>query len=131
MIHRIFKGIVLSTNHKDIDLDLIKRYNTLFAIRHLSDGEIDSRFTGSCIRFTSLSHLLSDWYLTKNKSSNKEEQNFNNDDEENGTFSKVTLHLNDFIMINDKDFNESYAIIRGIFKHKDNNEKYYAFIAVD
>lgn len=52
-------------------------------------------------------------------------------EEENGTFSKVTLHLNDFIMINDEDFNESYAIIRGIFKHKGNNEKYYAFIVVD
>lgn len=52
-------------------------------------------------------------------------------EEENGTFAKVTLHLNDFIMINDEDFNESYAIIRGIFKHKGNNEKYYAFIVID
>lgn len=52
-------------------------------------------------------------------------------EEENGTFSRVNLHINDFIMINDEDFNESYAVIRGIFRHKGNNENYYAFIAVD
>lgn len=52
-------------------------------------------------------------------------------EEENGTFSQVNLHLNDFITIDDEDFDKSYAIIRGIFKHKGNNEKYYAFIAVD
>ena len=79
MVHRIFKGIVPNTNHKDIDLDLIKRYNTLFAIRHLSDGGIDPRFTRPCASFTSLGYLLSDWYLTEDKSSN-EEQISNDDD---------------------------------------------------
>ncbi|PKC58469.1 hypothetical protein RhiirA1_445785 [Rhizophagus irregularis] len=39
MVHRIFKGMVPKTNCKNIDLDLLKRYNTLFAIRHLADGE--------------------------------------------------------------------------------------------
>jgi len=52
-------------------------------------------------------------------------------EELNGTFSKVSLHLNDFITIYDEDFDESYAIIRGFFKHKANNKKYYAFMAVD
>ena len=36
MVHRIFKGMVLKTNCKNLDLDLLKRYNTIFAIRHLS-----------------------------------------------------------------------------------------------
>jgi hypothetical protein len=40
MVHRIFKGIVPRTNRKNIDLDLLKRYNTLFAIRHLIDGAL-------------------------------------------------------------------------------------------
>lgn len=52
-------------------------------------------------------------------------------EELNGTFSKVCLHINDFITINEEDFDESYAIIRGFFKHKGNNDKYYAFIAID
>jgi hypothetical protein len=52
-------------------------------------------------------------------------------EEENGTFSQVNLHLNDFITIDEEDFDKSYAIIRGIFRHKGNNEKHYAFIAVD
>ena len=52
-------------------------------------------------------------------------------EEFNDTFSKVSLHLNDFITINEEDFDESYAIIRGFFKHKANNEKHYAFVVVD
>jgi hypothetical protein len=79
MVHRIFKGIVPKTNRKDIDLDLIKRYNTLFAIRHLSDGGIDPRFARPCAGFTSLGYLLSDWYLTENKSLNNDDQNLDND----------------------------------------------------
>lgn len=79
MVHRIFKGIVPKTNRKDIDLDLIKRYNTLFAIRHLSDGGIDPRFARSCASFTSLDHLFSDWYLTEDKSLNDDDQHYDND----------------------------------------------------
>jgi hypothetical protein len=32
MVHQIFKEIVPKTNCKNIDLDLLKQYNTLFAI---------------------------------------------------------------------------------------------------
>ncbi|GBB98528.1 hypothetical protein RclHR1_32500002 [Rhizophagus clarus] len=46
---------------------------------HLSDGGIDLRFTRLCTSFTSLGYLLSDWYLTEDKSSN-EEQISNDDD---------------------------------------------------
>jgi hypothetical protein len=53
------------------------------------------------------------------------------EDESNGTFSKVSLHINDFITINEENYDESYAVIRGFLKHKGNNENYYAFIVVD
>lgn len=52
-------------------------------------------------------------------------------EEENGTFSKVHLHIDDFVTIQEEEYKESYAIIRGILKHKYNNEKYYAFVVVD
>jgi hypothetical protein len=69
MVHRIFKGIVPKTNCKNIDLDLLKRYNTLFAIRHLADGGIDPRFNKSCIGFTNsnFSQLFVNWYFTEDK----------------------------------------------------------------
>ena len=52
-------------------------------------------------------------------------------EEENGTFSKVHLHIDDFVTIQEEEYKESYAIIKGILKHKYNNGKYYAFIVVD
>lgn len=54
-----------------------------------------------------------------------------NIEEKNGTFSKVHLHLNDFVTIHEQDHEESYAVIRGIFQHKGNNKKYYVFVVVD
>ena len=225
MVHRIFKGIVPRTNRKNIDLDLLRRYNTLFAIRHLVDGGIDPRFARSCAGFTSsnFGHLFSNWYLTEDKSSNEEnEEDLDNCskikkhqflskfvsiklfltfffnlvtssedfisgislkkkmskqgrdnllsslpnlktellasykdigfgaallyftqsiswyefasytiEELNGTFSNVSLHINDFITIDEEDYDKSYAIIRRFFKHKGNNEKYYAFMAIN
>jgi hypothetical protein len=52
-------------------------------------------------------------------------------EEESGILSKVHLHVGDFITIYEEDHEESYAIIKGIFKHKGNNGKYYPFIVVD
>jgi hypothetical protein len=76
MVHRIFKGIVPRTNRKNIDLDLLKRYNTLFAIRHLVDGGIDPRFARSCTGFagSNFGHLFSNWYLTEDKSLGEESE---------------------------------------------------------
>jgi hypothetical protein len=67
-------GIVPKTNCKNIDLDLLKRYNTLFAIRHLADGGTDPRFVSSCTGFTNsnFGHLFSNWYVTEDKFSNEE-----------------------------------------------------------
>lgn len=82
MVHRVFKGIVPRTNRKNIDLDLLKRYNTLFTIRHLFDGGIDPRFARSCTGFTSsnFGHLFSNWYLTENKFLDEEESEDLDDD---------------------------------------------------
>ena len=52
-------------------------------------------------------------------------------EEKNSVLSKVHLHLGDFVTIYEEDHEESYAIIKGIFRHKGNNDKYYAFIVVD
>ncbi|CAB4442476.1 unnamed protein product [Rhizophagus irregularis] len=202
MVHRIFKGIVPKTNCKNIDLDLLKRYNTLFAIRHLADGGIDPRFNRSCTGFTNsnFGQLFLNWYVTEDKYSTEATEQVQDDDddtkiispvnfisnislkkrmpkqerdkllltlhnfktelflsyvdmkfeaalinssiswykfasymieEENGILSKVHLHLDDFITIYEEDHEESYAIIKGIFQHKGNNNKYYAFIVVD
>jgi hypothetical protein len=80
MVHRIFKGMVPKTNRKNIDLDLLKHYTTLFAIRHLTDGGIDSRFTETCTGFANSSpkfkQLFSNWYLTENKFSKEVEQDY-------------------------------------------------------
>jgi hypothetical protein len=82
MVHRVFKGIVPRTNRKNIDLDLLKRYNTLFAIRHLVDGGIDPRFARPCAGFASsnFGHLFSNWYLTENKFLNEKENEDLDDD---------------------------------------------------
>ncbi|GET55957.1 hypothetical protein GLOIN_2v1790940 [Rhizophagus irregularis DAOM 181602=DAOM 197198] len=202
MVHRIFKGMVPKTNCKNIDLDLLKRYNTLFAIRHLADGGIDPRFNRSCTGFTNsnFGQLFLNWYVTEDKYSTEATEQVQDDDddtkiispvnfisnislkkrmpkqerdkllltlhnfktelflsyvdmkfeaalinssiswykfasymieEENGILSKVHLHLDDFITIYEEDHEEFYAIIKGIFQHKGNNNKYYAFIVVD
>ena len=69
MVHWIFKSMVPKTNHKIVELDLIKRYNTIFAIRHLVDGGIDRRLSQPSIGFTSLwksdKYLFTNWYVTE------------------------------------------------------------------
>src|SRR5205823_4788109 len=52
-------------------------------------------------------------------------------EEQNGILSKIHIHIGDFVTIYEEDHEESYAIIKGIFRHKNNNNKYYAFIVVD
>ena len=52
-------------------------------------------------------------------------------EENNDILSKVYLHINDFIIIQEEKYKESYAIVKGIFKHKGNDGNNYAFIVVD
>jgi hypothetical protein len=71
MVHRIFKGSISKMNKKNIELDFIRRYNTLQTIRHLIDGGKDDRFSTigqGFLSFTtdSLLHpILSDWYMAQ------------------------------------------------------------------
>ena len=72
MEHRIFKAMVPQTNCKNIELDLLKHYTTLFAIRHLIDGNgTDRRLSRTSYGFTNMSsnfgNLLTNWYITENK----------------------------------------------------------------
>ena len=72
MVHRIFKSMVPKTNRKLIELDLLKRYNTSFAIRHLTDGGIDKRFSRSHDGFSVLKKstcekLFNNWFVTEDK----------------------------------------------------------------
>src|SRR3954451_14946049 len=69
MVHQIFKSIVPQTNLKNVGLDLLKHYTTLFALRHLLDGGIDLRFSASNSGFMNLlrhlKRLMSDWFIMK------------------------------------------------------------------
>ena len=68
MVHRIFKGMVPRTNCKNIELDLLKRYTTLFAIRHLMDGGINNRSSSNSQGFIDIlqnnKRLFNDWFIT-------------------------------------------------------------------
>ena len=46
---------------------------------------------------------------------------------------EIQCHLNidDVVTIQVADYGESYAVIKGIFKHKSNDEHFYPFIYVD
>jgi hypothetical protein len=64
--------MVPTTNRKVIELDLLKRYNTIFAIRHLTDGGIDKRFSRSHDGFSMLKkgsceRLFNNWFVTEEK----------------------------------------------------------------
>jgi len=86
MVHRIFKSIVPRTNLKNVSLDLLKHYTTLFAIRHLLDGGIDLRFSTSNSGFVNLpkhlQRMMNNWFITKDK------VNSNKDDISEGTMYK-------------------------------------------
>ncbi|GES88262.1 hypothetical protein GLOIN_2v1790940 [Rhizophagus clarus] len=200
MVHQIFKAMVLRTNCKNIELDLLKRYITLFAIHHLVDGGADQRLSQPCRGFATMSsnfrNLLTNWYITEDKVSNEQEleeneeaisspvdfitniilkrslscqdhenimknlPNFKSElllsfmdigqksaliysqmgwyelatytmEESDDVFSKVHLHIGDVVTIHEEDNGECYAIIKGIFKYKGNDDKYYAFITID
>ena len=77
--------MVPKTNWKIVKLDLIKRYNTIFAIQHLVDGEIDRRLSQPSTGFTSMrkcdKHLFTNWYVT-------EDNTFFQDDYEDETRGK-------------------------------------------
>jgi hypothetical protein len=82
MVHRIFKAMVPRTNRKNIELDLLKRYTTLFAIRHLADGGTDQRLSQPCRGFINMSsdigNLLTNWYIIEDKASPNDQESDEN-----------------------------------------------------
>ena len=83
MVYQIFKTMVPRTNCKNVELDLLKRYTTLFTIRHLVDGGIDQRLLQPCYGFANMSsdfkNLLTNWYITEDKASNEPDLDENTD----------------------------------------------------
>ncbi|CAB4416814.1 unnamed protein product [Rhizophagus irregularis] len=79
MVHRIFKAMVPQTNCKNVELDLLKRYTTLLAIRYLVDRGADQRLSQPCRGFATMQsnfrNLLTNWYITEDKVSNEQELN--------------------------------------------------------
>ena len=77
MVHRIFKNMVPRTNCKNIELDLLKRYTTLQAIRHLADGGIDPRNLQHSVEFMNISQdfsrLFKDWFIIESSEIDIEE----------------------------------------------------------
>jgi hypothetical protein len=74
MVHRTFKKIVPHTNLKKVDFDLLRRYNTLQALRYIFDGSQDEHFPdirvgtgiGNVICDESINSILTGWYITEN-----------------------------------------------------------------
>ncbi|PKC00072.1 hypothetical protein RhiirA5_428740 [Rhizophagus irregularis] len=143
---------------KNVELDLLKRYTTLFAIHHLVDGGADQRLSQPCRGFATMSsnfrNLLNEQKLEGNDIStiinlllsfmdigqksaliysqmSWYELATYTMEESDGVFSKVHLHIGDVVTIHEEDSGECYAIIKGIFKYKGNDDKYYAFITID
>lgn len=48
-----------------------------------------------------------------------------------GNKENICLRLSDVVTIQEEEYNESFAVIQSIFRHKANNNKYYAFIIVN
>ncbi|KAF0461075.1 hypothetical protein F8M41_000504 [Gigaspora margarita] len=181
MVHRIFKNLVPQTNCKNIELDLLKQYTTLFAIRHLIDGGVDIRISKSNQGFVNISQdfkkLFSDWFITKTNNFIQLDQDIDIEDLEekvpcqinNSEFrlelylsycdfghvealintglsfyegvtylvenscniiEKYLLYVGNIITIQEEE-EESYAILRAIFRHKGNNGYFYPFIVID
>ncbi|GES92057.1 hypothetical protein GLOIN_2v1487024 [Rhizophagus clarus] len=198
LVHARTYGTLINT--QNVELDLLKQYTMLFAIRHLVDRGADQRLSQPCRGFATMSsnfrNLLTNWYITEDKVSNEQEleeneeaisspvdfitniilkrslsrqdrenimknlPNFKSElllsfmdigqksaliysqiswyelatytmEESDGVFSKVHLHIGDVVTIHEEDSGECYAIIKGIFKYKGNDDKYYAFITID
>ncbi|PKC08868.1 hypothetical protein RhiirA5_416377 [Rhizophagus irregularis] len=130
------------SNTQVVELDLIKHYNTIFAIQHLVDRGTDRRFSRSSNGFTSLrkntnfkaelyesykDHKLNSalinssltWYQ---QVSYMMEDNY-------GNTEKVCLQLEDILTIQEEEC-KFYAMLQSIFQHKGNDNKFYVFIVV-
>ncbi|GES77755.1 hypothetical protein GLOIN_2v1790377 [Rhizophagus clarus] len=105
-------------------------------------------------------YLLTNWYITEDKVSNEQEPEENEElllsfmdigqksaliysqmgwyelatytmEKAMASFPKYIFILVTSVTIHEEDSGECYAIIKGIFKYKGNDDKYYAFITID
>ena len=114
MMHQIFKAMVLRTNCKNVELDLLKRYTTLFAICHLVNGSADQRLSQPCRGFATMSsnfrNLLTNWYITEDKVSNEQEPEENELQFYNNNISAIINVILFYIAISSPvDFIEKFA----------------------
>lgn len=58
MVHRMFKNFAPHTNKKEIDFDLIKRYNTIEGLRNVFDKRAEEPIYKGC------KDLFDGWYMT-------------------------------------------------------------------
>jgi hypothetical protein len=71
MVHRTFKRIVPHTNLKKVDLDLLRRHNTLQALRYVFDGSQDKNFPDIGVGISNIvcdeliRPILAGWYITE------------------------------------------------------------------
>ncbi|RIB00038.1 hypothetical protein C2G38_2130544, partial [Gigaspora rosea] len=83
LVHKTFKNMVQYTNKKQIERDLVYRYNTLQALRFIIDGGKDYRFPNhncklATMKFdTCISQLCSEWYAV-NEISELQESDLDN-----------------------------------------------------
>ena len=74
MIYGVYKRMIPHTNKKNVEIDLMKRDNTLQALRYILDNGYDPRVSqdiSNCIRSiindNQLKCLLEGWYISINK----------------------------------------------------------------
>src|SRR2546430_846050 len=74
MMHGVYKRVIPHTNKKNVEMDLMKRDNTLQALRYILDNGYDPRVSqdiSNCIRSiindNQLKCLLEGWYISINK----------------------------------------------------------------
>ncbi|CAG8670731.1 83_t:CDS:2 [Cetraspora pellucida] len=160
MVHHIFKNIVTRTNRKNIDLDLLKHYTTLFAIHYLFDGGVDSCFFSSNNALMNFSYhlkqLVNNWFITEkffdtNENLHEElilayrdmdyELTMFEDScqfyeyicflvEDNDTIIQYRLHVSEVVTVITENNSQNFAILKSIFSHQKSNQC-FAFIIVD
>ncbi len=84
MVYKIFKNIMPCINHKNVNLDLLKHYITLYAMCHLFDGGIDNYLSSMNNTLNNLSHhlkqLINGWFIADKS------LDFNNNHRSEGRF---------------------------------------------
>ncbi|PKB98033.1 hypothetical protein RhiirA5_432076 [Rhizophagus irregularis] len=86
MVHRIYKSYVPHTNKKNVELDFIKRENTLQSFRYLIDRGLHNHIQIN----GKIKSLFDGWYLTSQVYSNEDIE----EDQENNFTSPSSNYIN-------------------------------------